>query len=492
MLTTERSDGKVALKLLTESPLDQHGPEPVQDAAAPLQEWVPSRYNVHATTEDGRLILWNTMSSAISMFKAEQVSDVLDLLRATGFKSPQEGLAGYLIERGFLLQRGTDEYRRFLLKFGEQHYRTDRMELILLASEDCNFRCTYCYEDFARGTMRPEVRQGVKRLVESRIKRLRVLDIRWFGGEPLYGWEALSDLAPFLSDIAEKNDVRYVGSMTTNGYLLTPDILDKLLAWKTNVFQITLDGMPEDHDCNRPTRDGQGSFATIFENITAMARRPEDFRVTLRINFDKKNRARLGDLIALLEKTLGRDHRFRIGPHSVDRWGGENDAELAVCGEKEREDVLRELKDAAFQAGMQVPTLKEVNYVGAQVCYAARPFNLIVGADGKIMKCTIQLDKDDRNVVGHLGEDGRLTMNDDRMALWTEPSFQHDHQCQKCVVLPSCQGISCPLPRITSGERPCITTRTQHKEELFDLLRYPTRAARTREIVNPPTAAEAE
>src|SRR3712207_7092344 len=32
----------------------------------------------------------------------------------------------------------------------------------LLASEDCNFRCTYCYEDFARGTMQPEVREGIK------------------------------------------------------------------------------------------------------------------------------------------------------------------------------------------------------------------------------------------------------------------------------------------------------------------------------------------
>lgn len=230
-MSTTETDGKVRLAILQQSPLDQESkgagekPSPVG-----AQHWVPSRFNVRATVDDGRLIMWNTLSRAISAFKADQVPDVLPLLKAAGVESTKDGLAGYLIERGFLVRRGTDEYRKFLLAFGQNHYRTDRLELFVLSSEDCNFRCTYCYEDFARGTMLPGVRQGIKRLVEQRISRLSVLDVRWFGGEPLYGWAAVEELAPFFSEIAEQHKVTYRNHMTTNGYLLTPEVVDKLFA----------------------------------------------------------------------------------------------------------------------------------------------------------------------------------------------------------------------------------------------------------------------
>ncbi|MDI1483412.1 radical SAM protein [Polyangium sp. y55x31] len=473
----------VRLNVLQQSPHDLAEAEPEEMSNASRSEsWVPSRFNVHATTEDGRLILWNTLSTAISVFKPEQVPHVLTLLKAPGFESRREGLAGYLVERGFLVRKGMDEYRKFLLAFGQQHYRTDRLELFVLSSEDCNFRCTYCYEDFARGTMRPGVRNGIKRLVEKRIEELLTLDIRWFGGEPLYGWEAVEDLGPFLSDIAEKHGVAYRSHMTTNAYLLTPEVAEKLLAWRVNAFQITLDGVAATHDCSRPTRDGQGSFATIFQNLEALSQRRDEFSVTLRVNFDKNNHPHLEELFELVEKTFHGDPRFTLDFHAVGRWGGPNDPELEVCGDDERDTVQRALKAMAHRHGLKFSTLKDVNFLGGQVCYAARPFNLIIGASGKVMKCTVVLDKDENNVVGRLHEDGRLELDDDRMALWTEPAFQRDSQCQKCAVLPSCQGISCPLPRITDDARPCVPTRTHSKSELFELLEYPTRKARVRGV----------
>ncbi|WP_437621277.1 radical SAM protein [Sorangium sp. So ce1151] len=492
MSTLER-DGKVRLTILQRSPLDEQEETTSTDVSrvAP-QHWIPSRFNVRATDEDGRLILWNTLSQAISVFRSDQVAYVLPLLESAGFESPREGLAGYLIERGFLVQRGTDEYRKFLFAFGQQHYRTDKLELFVLSSEDCNFRCTYCYEDFARGTMRPEVRRGIKRLVEQRIRHLRALDVRWFGGEPLYGWAAVEELAPFFSDIAREHEIPYLNHMTTNGYLLTTDVVDRLFAWRINNFQITLDGVHEDHDCSRPTRDGQGSFSTIFHNLTAMARRSDDFSVGLRVNFDRRNHPRIEQFLDLLEKEFRGDARFRLGFNAVGRWGGPNDAQLDVCGEDEGRRVTAELKALARQRGLDVSTLRDVNYLGGQVCYAARPFNLIIGASGKVMKCTVVLDKDENNVVGHLEEDGRLVLDDDRMAQWTEPSFARDEQCQRCFVLPSCQGISCPLPRISQGERPCVPTRTHAKDELRELLRHPGRAATTRDVAQPKPRSAAE
>ena len=39
------------------------------------------------------------------------------------------------------------------------------LHLILMPTEQCNFRCTYCYEDFAHDRMSPRVVAGIKRLL---------------------------------------------------------------------------------------------------------------------------------------------------------------------------------------------------------------------------------------------------------------------------------------------------------------------------------------
>lgn len=462
------------LNVLQYSPHDL-GAEP--DLAGPAtsstQHWVASRYTVRATAEDGRLVLWNTLSGKITVIKPENREAVLSLLTRRGFEAQEEGVVKYLVERGYLVRRGSDEYRQFQQRFGQQHYRNDMLELILMASEDCNFRCTYCYEDFTRGTMVPRVREGVKNLVRNRIGTLNRLFISWFGGEPLYGWDAVEDLAPFFVEIADEHEVPFNSHMTTNGYLLTPEVAEKLLAWRIRSFQITLDGLPEHHDHSRVARDGSPTFARIFDNLNHLARREDDFRVMLRVNFDQTNAGGLSEFVDMISDAFSDDPRFRLALKAVGKWGGPNDAELSVCGGDESARIYGEILAQARRQGLYFDTLRDITRLGSQVCYAARPYNFLIGATGKVMKCTIALDKKDHNVVGHITPDGDLVLDLDRMAVWTEPSFEKDGKCRKCVMLPSCQGISCPLIRIEHNIQPCIPTRMNFKSELLASLDAP-------------------
>jgi uncharacterized protein len=255
--------------------------------------------------------------------------------------------------------------------------------------------------------------------------------------------------------------------MTTNGYLLTPEVVEKLLAWRIGAFQITLDGPPEDHDRSRPARNGEGTFATIFENLQHLKTRPERFFVDVRVNFDRRNYPHLGRLLDLLEAEFQGDTRFQVRFRAVGQWGGPNDAGLDVCGTDESNRVQMEMKEEARRRGLSLADdIRQIKGLGSQVCYAARPYNFIVGASGKLMKCTIDLDKYDRNVVGHLTESGEMKLDADKLALWTEPAFERDGKCQKCVVLPACQGVFCPLIRIESGDSPCSPLRMNVKREL--------------------------
>jgi uncharacterized protein len=453
--------------ILQQSPHDLRPPEPEKPRENEVVRWLPSRYTVRATTGDGRLVLWNTYRATMSVFKPEQRQAIEELLSQKGFAARPTGIVKYLRDRGFLIAEGTNEFRRIQLGFGQQHYRSDRLELILLASEDCNFRCQYCYEDFARGTMEPWVRTGIKKLVEKRLPTLRGLSVLWFGGEPLYGLPAIEELAPFFEETARTHSLSFVSSMTTNGYLLTPDVVDKLLAWNVRKFQVTIDGTPEDHDCNRPARNGEGTFWTIFNNLREMSRRPDTFVVDIRINFDRGNYPRIGEFMDLVKEELRHDPRYKIRFRAVGRWGGPNDAQLDVCTEDESGRVVQQLREEARRRGFNVTEdLRDVKGMGAQVCYAARPYNYVIGASGKLMKCTVELDKNDRNVVGRINEEGDLLINQDRMALWTEPAFENDTKCQKCVVLPTCQGIYCPLIRIEENKSPCTPLRMSLKSEM--------------------------
>jgi uncharacterized protein len=469
------------LNILRQSPHDFLA-APESPAVSASQHWVPSRYNVRATAEDDRLVLWNTLSGKITVFKAEDRELVLELLQKKGFEAPKEKVVEYLAERGYLVRKGVDEFRQFQKLFGQEHYRTDALELILLASEDCNFRCTYCYEDFARGTMIPQVREGIKNLVRKRVKKLNRFQVSWFGGEPLYGWEAVEDLAPFFVEIADEHEVPYFSNMTTNGYLLTPDVAEKLLSWRIRHFQITLDGLPEHHDHSRVGRDGSPTFERIFENLKALAQREDKFSVLLRVNFDRTNAGGLTEFVDVLAREFKDDSRFSLSLKSVGKWGGPNDAQLEVCGGDEAARIQRDILAQARKQGLHFGSLRDAARLGAKVCYAARPYNFLIGATGKVMKCTIVLDKEDHNVVGRITPEGELEIDSDRMALWTEPAFEQDQQCRKCVVLPNCQGISCPLIRIEHNTQPCISTRSNPKGELLEILDAPGIGSRERQV----------
>jgi uncharacterized protein len=371
-----------------------------------------------------------------------------------------------LADRGFLISEEVDELRRIRRSFGQAHYRTDRLELILLSSEDCNFRCSYCYEDFTRGTMRAEVRDSIKALLRKRAPTIKQLSVGWFGGEPLYGWEAVRDLAPHIQAFCLDQGIKLTSHMTTNGYLLTPDIASQLLSWDIRRFQISLDGVAADHDCRRQGRDGSPTFERIFANLKALHQTDAQFTVSVRMNFDLENGRRLEPLLDLLRAELERDPRFMPYFFAVERWGGANDANLAVCGWSEGHQIHAELMRAAMDRDMNVGEGVKDYDTGGGVCYAARPYSFIVGASGKLMKCTVALDKEDYNVVGELTMAGDVVLDPDKMALWTNPAFEDDKVCRQCHVLPLCQGLMCPLERIQHGQRECMPVKGRLHDEL--------------------------
>ncbi len=455
------------MSLATPSDLSSVSASLVQLKVPAVKRYKPSRFIAHARLEDNTTVIYNSLTGHHAAVSEQSRERLKTLLSSPGTPEPSDPLGAYLIKNHYLIQEDLDERSAWDIRYGNEQYRQDIFELILLSSEDCNFRCVYCSQEFKRGSMLPHVRNGVLDLIRGKASRISQLTISWFGGEPLVGWDAIEEMAPQIQAIARDHNVHLSSDMTTNGYLLTPERAALLLKWGVRKFQITLDGTEADHDAHRPLKDGGSTYATIIENLKALQKTQEYFSVALRVNADNSNSAQLSALFDLLSKEFGSDERFAMRFRPVGKWGGPNDDALATfCGKDEERSTLVQLQAQASVAGMHIES--PMAELKTHVCYAARPYSLVVGADGKLMKCTVVLDTLDANVVGHMRENGSIHIDEPRLAAWIKPHYIADSTCQKCFFLPACQGASCPLPRL-AGHRPCPPAKMQIQKTLRDV-----------------------
>ena len=142
--------------------------------------------------------------------------------------------------------------------------RNDILSLVLLPTEQCNFRCTYCYEDYSGGRMSEATARSIQRFIERCAERLGLLEISWFGGEPLLAMPIIESISEhILAVVRERPHLLYSGYMTTNAYFLTSGTFQRLTGLGIRRYHITLDGPEEKHNRTRLRADGSGSFQQI-------------------------------------------------------------------------------------------------------------------------------------------------------------------------------------------------------------------------------------
>src|SRR5205085_5347487 len=108
--------------------------------------------------------------------------------------------------------------------------------------------------------------------------------LTFFGGEPLLNLPVIYLISERASAMARARGVKLLLNIITNGLLLTPEVVDRLLPYGLNGVKITLDGDRETHDRMRPLRGRQGTFDRIVENMRRVAPK---VAITLGGNFDE-------------------------------------------------------------------------------------------------------------------------------------------------------------------------------------------------------------
>lgn len=305
------------------------------------------------------------------------------------------------------------------------------LHLILMPTERCNLRCVYCYEDFARGRMMPAVVQAVKALIGLRAPLLSVLSIEWFGGEPLLAYSTLVDLQGHACTLMERHrGLHVVGSLTTNGTLLTQDRFRELLRLRVERYQVSIDGPAEVHDRARPRVSGRTTFQDVWRNLRAMQTVDARFDVRLRVHVTQDNLQRLPAFIDDLASAFRGDARFRLALRRASHDTGRGHAPFQPLREEDA-DALEQIKRRATDAGLAVYRGAYTEPGALQACYAAAANSLVVRSDGELAKCTVALSHP-RNRVGHLRPDGSVRLVAPNMLGWIRGAFSGDRSELDC------------------------------------------------------------
>ncbi|WP_315709633.1 radical SAM protein [Brenneria uluponensis] len=291
------------------------------------------------------------------------------------------------------------------------------LELTIMPTEQCNFRCVYCYEDFTIGNMRNEVVDSINKFVDNTLPRLKRLSILWFGGEPLLALRQITKISKHIKCGAKQNNIEYTSGMTTNGYYLTLENLTTLVNLNITNYQITLDGYAEDHDNLRKKSNGTGSFQTIWHNLIEARKSTLNFNMILRVHYSPDSIYQTIKLIEIINKEFSNDRRFTVLFHSIEKLGGDNDNNITIFNDKkEKMAYLSEL------LRLIQPELIAQSINSDHICYAAKLNSFVIRPNGDILKCTVALNSDVNN-IGHLNKDGFMTLDMDKIRVWSIPLF---------------------------------------------------------------------
>ena len=411
-----------------------------------------SRFNFCYLREDGTYAIYNTYSKALIQLSQAEYAQ----LQAMCFTDSE--LEHALIENGILVDCDFDETGFLTYCHNATKFARKSLHLVLAITMDCNFGCPYCYENRRKGAMDTAVQEVIVQRIEERLQEgIREMDITWYGGEPLLHPDIIEHMSEKLRRLADQYACKLTMYLVSNGYLLTPKLVEMLDQIGIAKVQITLDGLKEHHDARRHLRNGAGTFEKIYENLRLFEEYP--IRVDIRMNVDNEN---CGDFFGLREKIAAlHNPNITLYPSPVEDINHDTVNEVS--------DFMTFEQFEQFAGGITkigAPTSAATRVLDDRYCYcqAETESSYVIDELGYCYKCWDQVGRIENACFHILHPEEKEYRNLIKFMGW-EP-FQ-DEKCSSCVFLPICFG-GCKFHRMNTGRYDCGFTEATMKRYLED------------------------
>ncbi len=258
-----------------------------------------SRY--YRFNECGRELVYDT-EGATAFFVNEVEARLLDLLQeGKSLDECMTELHTYTDEEiTNAVQKITDEGL-----LSEPHIDSHKIPplytLDLNVIQECNLRCKYCYSK----------RPGASSVMSEKTAHKAVdfiteftdgkqFCISFYGGEPLLNFPVIQSTIEYASQKIEKRELPEITyNITTNGTLLTDDVITVLAQYNTNI-EISIDGPAAIHDAMRILPDGKGTHTIVMDRLGQLINTPGTHAIS--VSAVITNHSRLKDVYQYLSQ----------------------------------------------------------------------------------------------------------------------------------------------------------------------------------------------
>lgn len=393
-----------------------------------------SQFNSLISYEE-KFIFYNSFSKKIILMN-RQLGELINHSKkdVNILKNRHPNLYNAALNNGFWIDDSLDEIeqvRKWITSESKNHHQ---FLLTINPTMNCNFKCWYCYEDHVKGSkMSKKTLVSTKKLINNIVtdnKKIEFFSLGFFGGEPLlYFHDICVPIIEEWKKITEENNLKRGLYFTTNGYLISDSVFDKLIEYKHCIDSIymTLDGHRNNHNKVRYTSSTKGSYDTILNNIIQLTNMQVNVRI--RINYTMDKLTDCSYILKDLESIKPENKKLlSISLHCV--WQTIGDL-------KGREKEIFEYMNLFHKAGFSVysPTHLTSNI---PLCYGDRTNSAIINYNGDVFKCTARkFDTGKRE--GYLHDNGYIIWDESKINKRMS-SFLLNKPCLSCRLLPHCLG----------------------------------------------------
>jgi uncharacterized protein len=331
---------------------------------------------------------------------------------------------------------------------------------VLMMTNRCNLRCTYCYANAGEEPRPAEMTWPITRSVIDFVAHNasetgnEPPSLTFHGGgEPTMHWDLLVRAVEYARSLNPDTRV----SMSSNG-VWSEDQRRFICEHFTDV-SLSMDGLVEVQDSQRPRPDGGPSATSVWENIRALDEAGIDYGV--RMTVLPESVEQLTDGVRLICRD-SQARAIQVEPTFTSGRGQYGDIELSFA------DAFCEQFMAAWRVGREAE--RQVYYSGARPWVISSMFCMaplkaaVATADGRLVTCfevfseTSPLAKG--FTVGRV-HDGRVEYDRAALQAFLDAQLERRRECSDCFCYWHCCGDCAtrrPGPR-EAGSGRCHATR---------------------------------
>lgn len=423
-----------------------------------IEKLKKSKYAFFIKKDDGNYIAYSSLTGAVIIFSDEEYINRLKVIISKDKIDDDinDDIIQLLKSKSMYINEKTDEYSLVRTMYEENIIRsTNALEVMLIVTKQCNFRCTYCGQPHENKQMQQHTYDCVYNFIVKQLEThgYKKVKITFFGGEPLIEYENIICFLKRIKKLSLESKIEYDAGMSTNGYLLTPQRFKELASLNCISYQISVDGMGYTHNQTRPLVNGKETWEKIIDNLKYMITTDFFFSVTLRTNFNIDIAESMVMFYEYIENNLN-DKRIHIYYETIKDHGNKHTP--LILTEAEGMILNIDITEIVRKHNLNCLNATIRTKPCSLICYASKPNFFLIDEDGVIKKCSHELDLSE-NQIGTFNPDGSFNVDFQAYGKWVYKDYLSVKICKKCKALPLCLGKRCPRNLVLGKTMHCNT-----------------------------------